>query len=143
MFASIVVGTDGSGRADRALMEAIDLAKSQGARLHIVAAYSDSQPIREPIRSTARAEAVDLRRVAEQVVARAARKASEHGVEVDYDAYEGDPADVILDAASEHGADLIVVGNKGMTGATRYLLGSVPNKVSHHAPCSVMVVRTD
>ncbi len=39
-------------------------------------------------------------------------------------------------------ADLIVVGNKGMTGAKRFLLGSVPNKVSHHAPCSVMIIRT-
>jgi nucleotide-binding universal stress UspA family protein len=143
VFASIVIGTDGSSRADRALDEAIDLAKSEGARLRIITAYSDSQPIRAPIRSSARAEMVDLRRVAEQVVSRAARKASARGVEVDYDAYEGDPADVILDAAREYGADLIVVGNKGMTGATRYLLGSVPNKVSHHAPCSVMVVRTD
>jgi nucleotide-binding universal stress UspA family protein len=55
---------------------------------------------------------------------------------------EGDPADAILDVAEEKGADLIVVGNKGMTGARRFLLGSVPNKVSHHAPCNVMIVRT-
>ena len=57
-------------------------------------------------------------------------------------AREGDPADAILDVAEEKGADLIVVGNKGMTGARRFLLGSVPNKVSHHAPCNVMIVRT-
>ena len=55
---------------------------------------------------------------------------------------EGDPADAILDVAEERGADLIVVGNKGMTGAKRFLLGSVPNKVSHHAPCSVLIIRT-
>jgi nucleotide-binding universal stress UspA family protein len=54
----------------------------------------------------------------------------------------GDAADAILDVAEEQGTDLIVVGNKGMTGATRFLLGSVPNKVSHHAPCSVLIVRT-
>lgn len=54
----------------------------------------------------------------------------------------GDAADAILDVAEEQGADLIVVGNKGMTGATRFLVGSVPNKVSHHAPCSVLIVRT-
>jgi len=54
----------------------------------------------------------------------------------------GDPADAILDVAEEERADLIVVGNKGMTGAKRFLLGSVPNKVSHHAPCSVMIIRT-
>jgi nucleotide-binding universal stress UspA family protein len=57
-------------------------------------------------------------------------------------AREGDPADAILDVAEELAAELIVVGNKGMTGAKRFLLGSVPNRVSHHAPCSVMIVRT-
>ena len=57
-------------------------------------------------------------------------------------AREGDPADAILDVAEEEKADLIVVGNKGMTGAKRFLLGSVPNKISHHAPCSVLIVRT-
>ena len=57
-------------------------------------------------------------------------------------AREGDAADAILDVAEETNADLIVVGNKGMTGAKRFLLGSVPNKVSHHAPCSVMIVQT-
>ena len=55
---------------------------------------------------------------------------------------EGDPADAILDVAEETNADLIVVGNKGMTGAKRFLFGSVPNKVSYHAPCSVMIIRT-
>ena len=64
------------------------------------------------------------------------------GVEVETYAREGDPADAILDVAEEQNADLIVVGNKGMTGAKRFLLGSVPNKVSHHAPCSVMIIRT-
>jgi nucleotide-binding universal stress UspA family protein len=64
------------------------------------------------------------------------------GIEVDTYAREGDPADAILDVAEEQNADLIVVGNKGMTGAKRFLLGSVPNKVSHHAPCSVMIIRT-
>ena len=54
-------------------------------------------------------------------------------------ARQGEPADAILDVAEEENADLIVVGNKGMTGAKRFLLGSVPNKVSHHAPCSVLI----
>ena len=63
------------------------------------------------------------------------------GVEVETFAREGDPADAILDVAEERNADLIVVGNKGMTGAKRFLLGSVPNKVSHHAPCCVLIIR--
>ena len=71
---------------------------------------------------------------------RASRSAA--GVAVETYARQGDPADAILDVAEERGADLIVVGNKGMTGAKRFLLGSVPNKVSHHAPCSVLIIRT-
>ena len=62
--------------------------------------------------------------------------------EVETFARQGDAADAILDVAEEQRSDLIVVGNKGMTGAKRFLLGSVPNKVSHHAPCSVLIVRT-
>ena len=72
----------------------------------------------------------------------AAERAEAAGVKVETFAREGDPADAILDVAEERGADLIVVGNKGMTGARRFLLGSVPNKVSHHAPCSVLIIRT-
>jgi nucleotide-binding universal stress UspA family protein len=72
----------------------------------------------------------------------AAESMSEKGVEVITYARQGDPADAILDVAEEQKADLIVVGNKGMTGAKRFLLGSVPNKVSHHAPCTVMIIRT-
>ena len=66
----------------------------------------------------------------------AAAQAEAAGVTAAVFAREGDPADAILDVAEERGADLIVVGNRGLTGAKRFLLGSVPNKVSHHAPCS-------
>jgi nucleotide-binding universal stress UspA family protein len=68
--------------------------------------------------------------------------AREAGVPVNVYPRQGDPADAILDVAEEQDADLVVVGNKGMTGAKRFLLGSVPNKVSHHAPCSVLIIRT-
>jgi nucleotide-binding universal stress UspA family protein len=77
-----------------------------------------------------------------ETLEQAATSLREAGVDVETHAREGDPADAILDVAEEEGADLIVVGNKGMTGAKRFLLGSVPNKVSHHAPCSVMIIRT-
>ena len=70
------------------------------------------------------------------------RRSRAAGVEVETFARQGDPADAILDVAEERNADLIIVGNKGMTGAKRFLLGSVPNKVSHHAPCSVLIIRT-
>ena len=84
-----------------------------------------------------------MHKAADNVAARAAEQLVAAGVEVDYEAREGDPADVLIEVATEDDADLIVVGSKGMTGVGRFLLGSVPNKVTHHAPCSVMVVRTD
>jgi len=143
MFATVVVGTDGSRRADRAVREAVDLAKSEGSRLHIVVACSERPIHTEPVQSSARVERVDLRRLAEQVAERAAGHAEEQGVKANYEVRMGDPADVLIDAAESEGADAIVVGNKGVTGAKRFFLGSVPNKVSQHAPCSVIIVRTD
>lgn len=143
MFRKLVVGTDGSARAERAVQEAIDLAKAQGARLHLVAVFGENERHWESIASSAKIESVNLRQVAESVLARSAAKAAEQGVEVDYAAREGEPADAILEVATEQEADLIIVGNKGMTGAGRFLQGSVPNKITHHADCSVLVVRTD
>ena len=81
----------------------------------------------------------DVEATLEEAAEGAARR---RACDVKTHAREGDPADAILDVAEEQGADLIVVGNKGMTGAKRFLLGSVPNKVSHHAPCTVMIIRT-
>ena len=69
-----------------------------------------------------------------------ARKIGVEQVRVRVD--RGDPAEVILNAAEDTGADLIVVGSKGMTGAKRFVLGSVPNKVSHHSPCDLAIVHT-
>ena len=143
MFGTVVVGTDGSPRAARAVGEAVDLAKSEGARLHIVVAASERQIHLESVQSSARAEKVDLRRVAEQVAERAVREAEGKGVQADYSVRAGDPAEVLIEAAEAEQADAIVVGNKGMGSAKRFFLGSVPNKVSQQAPCSVVIVRTD
>jgi nucleotide-binding universal stress UspA family protein len=85
---------------------------------------------------------VNPREDVDATLAEAAKRVGDAGVASRVYAREGDPADAILDVAEELGSDLIVVGNKGMTGAKRFLLGSVPNKVSHHAPCAVMIVRT-
>jgi len=67
------------------------------------------------------------------------QEARSRGLEVTSEARQGEPADVLCDIAEEHGADLLVVGNKGMH---RRVLGSVPNSVSHKAPCSVVIVKT-
>ena len=143
MYTSLVAGTDGSPRADKAVREAIDLARCEGARLFLVAAFSEHERHWESIQSSATVDRVDLAGVAEQALARAAKMAEEAGVKADYEAFEGDPAEVILEAAARQGADLIVVGNKGVGGARRFFLGSVPNKVVQHAQCGVLVVHTD
>ncbi len=72
----------------------------------------------------------------------AAAEAKKEGIEAQTHPVEGDAAEAILSVAEQTKADLIVVGNKGMAGARRFLLGSVPNKVAHHTPCSVIIVRT-
>jgi nucleotide-binding universal stress UspA family protein len=138
---SIVVGTDGSNPADEAVRQATDLASREGARLIFVTAYPDPQIIRERMTGGAHTETVDLRRVADAVLKRAADEALAKGVEVETHAREGVPAEVIIAVAHEQQAELIVVGSRGLTGLKRYLLGSVSSKVSHHAPCSVMIVR--
>jgi nucleotide-binding universal stress UspA family protein len=141
MARSIVVGTDGSQPAERALREAIQIATRDGARLHVVTAFPDPAVIRERITSGATSTSVNLVEVADAVLARAAREAAEAGVEVDTHSRELDPAEAIIEVATEQQADLIVVGNRGLTGVQRFLLGSVSAKVSEHAPCNVMIVR--
>jgi len=86
--------------------------------------------------------AIHPRHEVETSLSDAAELARAAGVEVNTYARQGDPSDAIIDVAEERGSDLIIVGNKGMTGAKRFLLGSVPDKISHHAPCSVMIIRT-
>jgi nucleotide-binding universal stress UspA family protein len=146
MIGSIVVGTDGSDTAKEAVRQATELAKALGARMHLVSAY---EPVGEGRLREERQQVpddlqwmVNPREDVNATLKEAAGEIEAAGVEVETYAREGDPADAILDVAEEKGADLIVVGNKGMTGAKRFLLGSVPNKVSHHAPCSVMIIRT-
>ena len=147
MFSSIVVGTDGSESAREALRQAIVLAARDGARLDIVSAY-ESVPAAQPRERAgpppedaewmlARREEVDT------VLREAQAEAETAGVTAVTRASQGHPADAILDVAEEQHADLIVVGNRGLAGAKRFLLGSVPNRVSHHAPCSVLIVRSD
>jgi nucleotide-binding universal stress UspA family protein len=146
MFKSIVVGTDGSDTATQAVRQAVDLAGAVGAKLELVSAYApvSGQRLREERRETPEdlQWAINPREDVNQTLEAAAAVAREAGVEVDLYPRQGDPADAILDVAEEQEADLIIVGNKGMTGAKRFLLGSVPNKVSHHAPCSVLIIRT-
>ena len=146
MFGSIVVGTDGSDTAKEAVRQAVELAASLGSELLLVSAYQPVARVTANRESTQMPEdaqwMVSAREDVASILADAAHAAEELGVTAHTFPRQGDPADAILDIAEERDADLIVVGNKGMTGAKRFLLGSVPNKVSHHAPCSVLIIRT-
>jgi nucleotide-binding universal stress UspA family protein len=137
MFSSIVLGTDGSDTAIQALRHAVDVAGAVGARLDLVSAYPARRGAsQDPQQAPSPREAV------EASLTDAASFARDGGVDAKTHAREGDPAEAILAVAEEQGADLVIVGNRGMTGAKRFLLSSVPNKISHHAPCSVMIIRT-
>lgn len=146
MFTRIVVGTDGSETATEAVRQAVGLAKLSGAGLSIVSAYEPVSKRRiEDEQQGAPADVqyeIGPREDVNLVLERAAATAKQEGVDVQIHPVEGNPTDALLNVAEEIDADLIVVGNKGMTGARRFLLGSVPNNVSHHAPCSVIIVRT-
>lgn len=143
MVKAIAVGTDGSDTAKKAVDFALDMAERYQAKVVFASAYvpvSESRLRREKEDapediqwSINPSEEVDdtLRKVEEQ--------AKDRGLDYASEARNGDPADVLVDIAADHGVDVIVVGNKGMQ---RRILGSVPNSVSHNAPCSVLIVKT-
>ena len=144
MYASIVVGTDGSPTAEAALERALELAKASGAcDVHVVSAY---EPTRARVAGGAPASesfdsSVGSDYKADVALQRALDRSDAHGVRVEQHAPKGSAADALLAAAKEHDADLIVIGSVGMQGPRR-VLGSVPNKVSHNAPCDVLIVQT-
>jgi len=145
MFSEIVVGTDGSDTAAKAVTLAVDLARRGGATLHLVSAYKD------PVTSIAVAHAGAVAVPDSGLAAALAKSMSEEllahiasgtgGIPVQTHAMAGAPADVLIGVAEAVGADLIVVGSKGMKGARR-IVGSVPNSVAHRSPCHVIIAKT-
>jgi nucleotide-binding universal stress UspA family protein len=143
MVRTVAVGTDGSRTADKAVEFAIEMAARYEARIVFISAYVPVRGSRltrdardapeDPQWSINPAEDVDatLRDCEERAEQKGLRWASE--------AREGDPAKILVELAASNGADVLVIGNKGMQ---RKVLGSVPNSVSHNAPCSVMIVKT-
>jgi nucleotide-binding universal stress UspA family protein len=144
VYQSIVVGTDGSPTAERAVAEATRLSKALGSRLHVVAAY-------EPVRGArvdgypegaGTGEPLLPDSTVQTIVDAAAATVRLSGVEVKSHTLTGDPAGALLAVAEQENAGLIVVGSCGMHGMKR-VLGSVPNKVAHRARCTVMIVATE
>jgi nucleotide-binding universal stress UspA family protein len=143
MYTSIVVGIDGSPTAEIALARAIELAGAADARLHVLSAYEPA-----PARVTGGAPAgeeyqgsISPTFKVDAVLERALGSAAAKGITVEQHAPKGAAADAIVRVAEEKDADLIVIGSVGMQGAKR-IFGSVPNKVSHRAPCDLLIVQT-
>lgn len=121
MFSRILVATDGSETASRAVDQAAAMATALGAALTVLSAGPAAAAVVEGERE------------------RLART----GSSVETLVVDGDPASAIVAAARDGAFDLVVVGNRGMTGPGRLVtLGSVPNKVSHALTCSLLIVRT-
>lgn len=144
MFSSIVVGTDGSATAEEAVRQAAQLARTCGAKLHVVTAYRsiESLYLAPEVVPAAIHDLVNPLEDAKRTAEEAAAKVRAEGLDVEIYTAAGDAASALIEVAEGEQADLIVVGNRGMSGKARFLLGSVPNKVAHHAPCNVMIVHT-
>jgi nucleotide-binding universal stress UspA family protein len=147
MYSTIVVGTDGSATAAKAVREASELARAHGATLHLVhafhpvSAFATIGPDAGAAAAAAgAAEAAEAH--ANVVLGQAGERARHDGLPVETHLCCGDPAKALLETAEAVGADLLVVGNKGMSGVRRFVLSSVPSKVSHHSPCSLLIVNT-
>jgi nucleotide-binding universal stress UspA family protein len=146
VFSRIVVGTDGSDTAKTAVDRALDLARTCGATVDLVTAWKVSTAFAggdaffpgKDHEAEGRAEAA-VDKAAQDLLDEHAAGAK--GVKVETHVAHGAPADVILNIAEQVNADLIVIGSRGMHGAHR-VLGSVPNSVSHHARCDVLIVNT-
>jgi nucleotide-binding universal stress UspA family protein len=149
MFKQIVVGTDGSAGANIAVDAAIELARLTGATLHIVTAYQTATSAHLAAAAQVGIPAVDLiesetaiRANAQRVCDQSVERASSAGVSSEVHAVLGDAADALLRVGEDAGADLLVVGNRGMSGVRRFVLGSVPNRLSHHCPSNLLIVDT-
>ena len=141
MFSTVAVGTDGSETAEEAVKQAADIARRFGAKLVLLSAFLDSRGSQgfAAIAGIELEWASSSQARVRAILERSEAALRQEGIDCETRSGEGDPADVLVRLAEECGADLLVIGNKGMK---RRVLGSVPNTVTHRADCSVMVVKT-
>jgi nucleotide-binding universal stress UspA family protein len=138
VISTIAVATDGSETAAKAVDMAAEMARRFGAKVVLVSVYGGSaggSSGKVDEREFAWNPAARLR----EILARTERELQDEGIECVTRTGSGNPATAITEIAEKCGADVLVIGNKGMR---RRVLGSVPNSVAHNAPCSVLVVKT-
>jgi nucleotide-binding universal stress UspA family protein len=123
MYRKILVGTDGSKTAAKAVDRAVEVATTAGASLTILTAAAPEK--------------------GKRIVETEAARHADAGLVIDTMVIDDDPVAGLIEVARGGSYDLLVIGNRGMTGVSRFLrLGSVPNKVTHHLPCSLLIVKT-
>jgi len=139
MLSTVAVGTDGSATAAKAVEAATEIARRFDAKLVLLSVATEARD--EPPEGVSEelqwAFSKDAR--AREMLSRAEQELQSAGIDCKAMIDSGDPAEVLVRLAEECGADLLVIGNRGMH---RRVLGSVPNTVTHKAPCSVYVVKT-
>ena len=143
---TIVVGTDGSPSSLNAVAQAAELAAPLGATLHVACVVRLSSELTAgALVPMALPEAHDQESIdaGKGVAERAAEVARKAGATVEVHVLHGEASGALIELCDQIKADLLVVGSRGMTGAARFLLGSVPNRCAHHANCSVLIARTD
>ncbi len=148
MFATIVVGTDGSQDAEEALRAAAHLARLTGdSQVHVVNAHRPLTPaelsrlaasLPEEMRPLLHAQIGS-----DSILSEARTVLHGAGVEAQYHQINDDPTDALLEVVDQQGADLVIVGSRGEGMAKRVVHGSVSTKVLHNAPCAVLVVKDD
>jgi nucleotide-binding universal stress UspA family protein len=139
MFSTVAVGTDGSATAGEAVKAAAEIARRFDASVVLVSAYRESGEGRSDPHGAESEWAFNPVARLREMLAREEAELRAAGIRCSTLMDEGNPADVLVRLAEECGADLLVIGNKGMQ---RRVLGSVPNTVTHRAPCAVLVVKT-
>jgi nucleotide-binding universal stress UspA family protein len=140
MLKTILVAYDGSEGAQRALKFALDLAKVHQAEVHALA-VAEQLPMQEVSAGELGAETEFFQRYYREQLAKAQETAAEAGVALKTQLETGHPAQTIVKVAVDGNFDLIVLGHRGISGVWARLLGSVAEKVSSHAHCSVLIVR--
>jgi len=142
MYQRIVVGTDGSDRARAAVDQAAALARALGAELHLVQGCGSAIVVSPMYGEAAGFNPAELVDACTAELQPLVDELSSGGLDVSLHVEPTSGRDAVCGVAEQIDADLIVVGNRGMTGAKR-LLGSVPNSIAHHATCSVLIASTD
>ena len=140
MFRKILLAYDGSEGANRALVAGIDLAKIHGAELWALGVQENLPRFSGTI-DEVKEEKQFANEQYGKLLEAAKTKAKEAGVDLKTLMRPGHPAQTIVAAAKEGKFDLVLVGHTGLSGVWAAFLGTTAEKVSRHAPCSVLIVR--